>query len=47
MIKLEERYAALLVAFYVCTIYSGGLPILYMVGFLNFFVALMVDKWAF
>jgi len=45
--KLEERYAALLVCYTVCTIYSGGMPILYFVGFLSFQIALLADKWAF
>ena len=44
---LEERYAALLVQFTVSVIYSGGMPILWIIGFLGFLVGFIVDKWAF
>jgi hypothetical protein len=46
-VKLEERYAALLVCFTACVIYSGGMPFLWVVGFISFLVALLADKWAF
>ena len=42
-----ERYAALLVQFTVSVIYSGGMPILWIVGFFGFLVGFIVDKWAF
>jgi hypothetical protein len=44
---LEERYAALLVGFFVCMIFSAGMPILWIVGFVTFLVSFLVDKWAF
>jgi hypothetical protein len=44
---LEERYSALLVIFTVCIIYSGGMPVLWIVGFFSFLVAYSADKWAF
>jgi hypothetical protein len=44
---LEERYAALLVQFTVSVIYSGGMPILWIIGFMGFLVGFIVDKWAF
>jgi hypothetical protein len=46
-LQLEERYAALLVIYFVCMIFSGGMPILWFVGWVSFLVCFLADKWAF
>ena len=46
-IKLEERYAALLVVFVVVLTFSGGMPVLWPIGAATFGLCLLVDKWAF
>lgn len=45
-IKLEQRYASLLVSFYVCIIFSSGIPALWIVLALTFIVIFLIDKWA-
>jgi hypothetical protein len=47
MIKLHERYAALLVGYFVCMIFSPGMPILWVLAFATFWVCFLFDKWAF
>jgi len=42
-----RRYAALLVGFFVCMIFSGGMPILWVIGWVSFLAAFCIDKWAF
>ncbi len=44
---LEERYAAHLVAFFVCVMFSAGMPVLWFIGWLSFWFAFVADKWAF
>jgi hypothetical protein len=44
---LEVRYSSLLVGFFVCMIFSSGMPILWIIGWASFLVAFCIDKWAF
>ena len=44
---LSTRYAQILVTFYVCYMYSSGIPLLLMIGCVSFLVMYWVDKWFF
>lgn len=43
-LALEERYAAALVTFFVCVIFSPGMPVLWCVGFVAFFFFFWAEK---
>jgi len=45
--KISTRYAELLTIFYVCFMFSAGLPILPFIGAASFFVFFWVDKYLF
>ena len=45
--KLANRYAAQVAVFFVCMMFSLGIPILNFIGFLNFFFSYFVDKYLF
>lgn len=42
--SVEEKYASLLNILFVCFLYSSGLPLLYVSGFVTFFVTYWLDK---
>jgi hypothetical protein len=44
--ELPARYGALQMVFWVTMMYGSGLPVLYPLAFLFFFMAFWVDKWA-
>ena len=44
---LAYRYAQLLTSFFVCFLYSSGMPLLLLICLLQFVVCFWVDKWAF
>lgn len=45
--KLSQRYAQQVATLCVCLIFSTGIPILYVIGFVNFLVAYCIEKYAF
>lgn len=40
----QVRYATLLVTFFVCVLFSAGLPCLWFIGAASFTMAYLVDK---
>jgi len=44
---MDFRYSQLLVNFYICFMYQGGMPLMPILGFFSFFVAYWVDKFLF
>merc|ERR1712070_398894 len=45
--QLEERYASLLVIFFICVIFSPGLPFLWIAAAACFWFTYTVERWAF
>ena len=41
---IEVRYSQIIASFFILMIYSSGMPLLYFIGFLQFFVMYWVDK---
>ena len=47
LMNLEERYASMLVIYFVCILFSSGIPMLWAVGGFSFLWSSTVEKWAF
>lgn len=44
---MEDRYSQLLVTFYICLLYSSGMPMLYVISSLSFLATFYADKFFF
>merc|ERR1711871_268183 len=46
-LQLAQNYAVLMNTLFICYLFASGMPLMYFICFITFFLAYWVDKWAF